>query len=193
MKTVYCQDKESATVTVTLPNGRVEVIESSAPPVTVHFGEKSNIYQLFNLDTQTVEHTFRLPEVLTHQVLFNDLYAFALGGTRTVLIDYGRQGSVGYRPFSHFWNPLQATQKEIYDYRLIPVNKGLFAITDSQQLLFDYETSSQLVYEVKCDQCEPNECKGSKARYPGYVCLDCKDLESRLQNAGVKINGIQRR
>ncbi|MBD2388847.1 hypothetical protein [Cylindrospermum sp. FACHB-282] len=48
-------------------------------------------------------------------------------------------------------------------------------------------------YVINCDGCGVGECKGNKARYPGYDCLDCAKLQRQLKSMGAKIDGVTKR
>lgn len=66
-------------------------------------------------------------------------------------------------------------------------NYGLVALDNSGDIILTSKMDQP--YTVKCDGCPPGDCKGKKAAYPGYVCLDCKDAEARLNR--IKAKAVQ--
>jgi hypothetical protein len=48
-------------------------------------------------------------------------------------------------------------------------------------------------YTINCDGCGVGECKGNRARYPGYDCLNCAELKRKLQTIGRRMDGITKR
>lgn len=51
-------------------------------------------------------------------------------------------------------------------------------------------SGTQVGYTVKCDGCEPGECKGKQSKFPGYVCMDCKKMINQTINMRNRLNGI---
>ncbi|WP_017652298.1 hypothetical protein [Fortiea contorta] len=66
-------------------------------------------------------------------------------------------------------------------------SNSTFSVQDKDEI-YQYEVEVIPNYKVKCDGCEPGECKASKSRYPGYTCMDCKELEARIKRIGGKLD-----
>jgi hypothetical protein len=81
---------------------------------------------------------------------------------------------------------------DYYDPEQISIAISAITFSDNENS-YTYPLDEITTYKVRCDGCEPGDCKATKERYPGYVCMDCKDLESRLKKIGSKLNEQIRR
>lgn len=103
------------------------------------------------------------------------------------LIDFSGHSCVAYT----FYDPTSLITQQYY-YSWYEENIPAFSISDKNNLLYVYPLATLPRFKVFCDGCEPGDCKASKSKYPGYVCLDCAELSDRLKRIGHKLDGENR-
>ncbi|MBD2388440.1 hypothetical protein [Cylindrospermum sp. FACHB-282] len=102
------------------------------------------------------------------------------------------------------------TYKDDYNYETETMNPGGFMFVYTypwydptplfEQVIEASDKDGKLIisipgtkYEIKCDGCGEGECKGRKAGYPGYDCLDCLKMQRQLRKIGRRIDGVTKR
>lgn len=60
-------------------------------------------------------------------------------------------------------------------------------VLHNNQIIFSDRGASPCTFEVSCTDCPPGTCKCKSKGYPGYCCLPCGDIKSKINNLAARI------
>jgi hypothetical protein len=201
MKQEFCKNESEARVEVYAPSGTVSITSKKTPIYIRHDPKSFRILLIESEFNQVVQNLGLFPPLGAYSTLhLEDLYFFSSVGT-TDLVYFtsqviGKDGddnniyafvpvhSIKDNGFQNHWR---------YGHSITQENTAIFSISSDSDLLYTLQIPIIPQFKVFCDGCQPGDCRASKAKYPGYTCMDCKDLEARLKNSGRKIDNVQRR
>lgn len=193
MSREYCNTSHTF-ATITVNTGTTEyTAQFDSPPLTVFTGNSSQTVSLLDRwNNNSLKLLFAIPGNWSYGTTYNALYSGTNGGT---LNFWAGLGSASNKLYSIFFDETAA----------IGINQGatrydllVQSSTDKMISAYDgvsyygWEVQDTSAYTVKCDGCLPSETRVNKAKYPGYYCLDCEAIDSRLRRIGDKLDGANR-
>lgn len=200
MAEVFCRNAKSGSVKFSL-NGQTTKLLFDHPPITIDFESTGVIWEVWRHEDNSVLLSWsgsqydgwgtdslspdpatydreQYPDEWYNYFLYFDLYKTVDGQE----IFVARLPGLGLTD-----NPMSYIGFELLyavNWRDSPPG---FTVKDTQ-VTYRYFADEIPEFEVECDGCKPQECKGNKSRYPGYVCMDCKEMEAGLKRIGRKID-----
>jgi hypothetical protein len=189
----YCTEQNSKAIITVKSRENIYRAEFDNPPVTVRTENTSKkVYLVDTYNDNSMQFRTVFPGGWIWGVSSRDGYAFCTGGT--LVLAAGQLGGTNeidtiYFDETKFTGLCQVPRR--YQYFVETTNNKMICAYTSTAF-YGWEVEEGFTYSVTCDGCPPGDCKASKAKYPGYVCLDCQELEARLKRTGNKLDGYAR-
>lgn len=185
-KTLYCNEGQAtASVTVDGITYKTDNPPLSIEDSTILAGYKESRWKVFIYETSSFQ---LIGGTYTNSSFGYTLYRDAIGESQP-------------RPWAIRRSDTGAIIYQIESYLGIPEEEIISQSTEQQNVIKVTDGGgstlitfpSGIPYDINCDGCGVGECKGDKARYPGYDCLDCAKLQRQLKSIGNRIDGITKR
>ncbi|BAY94791.1 hypothetical protein [Tolypothrix sp. PCC 7601] len=189
----FCStDNSKASITVETINGSKTAIFDD-PPIKIDVYNSSKKIYLKNQWENTRQLINVIPSNWAGEIFDRNLYVFSEGGWRYY--------KAGYQSFANLIYTVFFIEKDTPEYATYLVRKYTYETEFSANKMicaytpttfYGWEVYDTSAYVVKCDGCLPHETRVNKAKYPGYYCLDCEAIDSRLRRVGDKLDGANR-
>ncbi|BAZ29947.1 hypothetical protein NIES4074_23950 [Cylindrospermum sp. NIES-4074] len=200
----YCNEgQETASITV---EGKRYLTKN--PPMTII---KAN-YLATIRDAWLVERSGINSLLMSERIIYPDIQDYSIegiSGNDVIIFSYVESGIKYYGVFlinrgeysliESFTRPAMNAQNtaqfSLVDIEIRLTEEPRFSLTalDKNQSQFaSFLSKNPIPYKINCDECEAGECKGRRARYPGYDCMKCKEMQTRIDNMNRRIRSVSR-